>query len=105
MDPIESALREDFLSALFGGEEADEDPRELLGNGVKQGGIEITDPRKLANWGHETSVKACEVLIELLVGAADLNYIGYWSCVRKGSNRASNARERERSQLHWHSGR
>ena len=34
MEPIESDLRKDFFPALFGGEEVDDDLRDILGHGL-----------------------------------------------------------------------
>ena len=45
--------------------------------------------------GHATSVEACEVLVEPLLGRADLNYMGHQSCVKKDRIGERKARERE----------
>ena len=55
---------------LFVGEEVDDNLRELLGHGVKRGRIGILDPRKSVERGYATSVEACEVLVESLLGGA-----------------------------------
>ena len=41
MGHIEDALREAFLSTLFGGEEISADPREILGHSMKRGVLGI----------------------------------------------------------------
>ena len=97
MEPIESDPRKEFLPFLFGGEEVDDDPRELLGNGVKRGRVGIPYPRKLVEPVHETPEEACKMLVESLLGGADLNYAGHRSCARKASARVSKEREREES--------
>ena len=47
--------------------------REILGHGAKRGGIGIPDPRNSVEWGHATSVQACEDLVESLLGGSELN--------------------------------
>ena len=37
------------------------------------------------------SVDVCEVLVELLLGGYDLNYVGHSTCIWKASNRPSKA--------------
>ena len=64
MEPIESDPRKEFLPFLFGGEEVDDNPRELLGNGVKRGRVGIPYPRKLVEPVHETPEEACKMLVE-----------------------------------------
>ena len=51
----------------------DDDLREFIGYCVKQGGIAIPDPRKSEEWGHATSVEVCEMLVDSLLGRAELN--------------------------------
>ena len=68
METIELALREDFFTSIFGGEEVDDDLRDILEHGVKQSEIGIPDPRKSEERGHATSVEACEALVESLLG-------------------------------------
>ena len=92
MEPIELALRKDFLSTLFGGEEGDDDLRELLGHGVKRSGVVITDPRNSAEQGQMMSVEACEALVESLSGGTELNYTGNRSCVQKAITRTRKIR-------------
>ena len=46
---------------------------EILLYGVKRGGIGIPDPRNSVEWGHATSVQACEDLVESLLGGSELN--------------------------------
>ena len=54
---------------------------------MKLGGIVILDPSKSEERGHATSVEACEVLVESLLGGSNLNYVGHWSCIRKAGAR------------------
>ena len=44
MDPIEEALREKLITALFGGEEINTNFRKILGHSIKHGGLGIPDP-------------------------------------------------------------
>ena len=53
--PVDYALIEAFLPAMFGGEEVSADLREILGHSVKTGGLGIPDPRMLAERAHNTS--------------------------------------------------
>ena len=73
MDPIEDSLREALFPALFGGEEVSNNLRDILGHSVKHGGLDITDPRLLAECAHNTSNAAREVLVDSLLGGTKIN--------------------------------
>ena len=60
MGPIEDALREDFLPALFGGEEVSANLREILDHSVKRGGLCIPDPWLSEERVYNTSKAASE---------------------------------------------
>ena len=69
MVPIEEALRENFFSALFGGEDITADFRKILGHSVNHGGLGIPDPRLSAESAYNTSKEASRELVDsLLVG-------------------------------------
>ena len=53
--PVDYALIEALLPAMFGGEEVSADLREILGHSVKRSGLGIPDPRMLAERAHNTS--------------------------------------------------
>ena len=57
MEPIELAIRKEFLPALFGGEDMEYDLIEILGNAVERGGVIIPEPRKSAERDHVMSVE------------------------------------------------
>ena len=80
---------------LFGGEKVNDDPIDILGHGVKRCGVEITDPKNLAERGHATPVEACESLVKSCLGGYDLNYIGHQSCVSKTSTGERKDRDRK----------
>ena len=73
--PIGDALRDDFLPAIFGGEEVSADLREILGHSVKCGGLGIPNPRLSAERAYSTSKAASKVLIGSLLGGTNLNYV------------------------------
>ena len=50
----------------------DDDLRELLGHGMKRGGIGISDPGKSKDRGHATSVEAYEMIVKSILGGVDL---------------------------------
>ena len=75
VEMIESALKGGVFPTLSGGEELDDDLREVLGHGAKRCDIDIPDPWKSAEWGHATSVESFEALVESLLVGADLNYL------------------------------
>ena len=55
MDPIEEALREKFVPALFGGEEINANFRKILGHIANHGSLGIPEPRMSEESAHNTS--------------------------------------------------
>ena len=80
MGTIDDALREAFLTALSGREEISADLRKILGHSVKRGGLGIPYPWLSAECVYNTSKEASDVLIRLLLGGTDLNYIAHNGC-------------------------
>ena len=76
IEPIGRALRETFLSDLFGGEEAKNDTQETLGHRMKSGGIRILEPRRSAKRGHGTSTEICIEMVLSLIKGVGLNCVG-----------------------------
>ena len=83
MGPIEDALIEAILPALFGGEEVRAYLREILGHIVKRGGLGIPEPRLSSERAYNTPKAANEVLVGSLIVGTDLNYIARKGCVRR----------------------
>ena len=77
------ALREDFSTALLGGEYVNDYVRALLVHVVKRRGIGMPGPQKAVVRGHGTFEASCEALVEYLLKRNDLNYVEHCSCVRK----------------------
>ena len=75
MGPIEDALREDFLPALFGGEEVSANLREILGFSVKCGGLGIPYPWLSVERVYNSSNATSDVLVGSLLVGADLNFV------------------------------
>ena len=85
MGPKEDSLREAFFPLLFGGGRSSSTSRNL-GHSIKRGGLGIPDPRLLAEHAYNTSKASSEVLVGLLLGGTDLNYVAHKVCVRRASD-------------------
>ena len=81
MGPIEEALREKLLLALFMGEEINSNFQKILGHSVKHGGLVILDTRFLAESAYNTAKAASGELVESLLGGSALNYVGHRACI------------------------
>ena len=85
MGPIEDALREALLPALFRGEEVSAKLKEILGHSVKKRDLDIQNPRLLEECAYNTFKSAIEVLLGSRVGGTDLNYVARKGCVCRAS--------------------
>ena len=73
--PVEAAIREDFLPALFGGNRSIEitnDLRTLFGHSVKKGGLGLRNPSAVADGLFNASRAATSYLAECLVDGTEL---------------------------------
>ena len=82
MEPIDTALKEAFFTALFWGEDVEDGLRYVLRYGVKFSGLGIPAPRRKAARVYATSEARYEALVESLLNGSDLNYIGHSFCVK-----------------------
>ena len=85
MGPIEEALREKFIPALFGGEEINANFWQILGHSVNHGSLGIPDPRLSADSAYNNFKAASGGLVDTILGGSILNYVRHRSCVRKAS--------------------
>ena len=92
MGPIEEALREKFFPPLCRGEEINAKFWKILSHSVKYGGLGIPEPRFSADSAYNTSKVASGELVDFLLGASALNYIGHRACVRGESARVRKER-------------
>ena len=92
MGPIEEALKDKFLPALFGGEGINTNFRKILVHIVKHGGLDIPDPWLSAETAYNTSKAASREQVDSLLGGYALNYVGHRACVRKASLAARRAK-------------
>jgi len=90
--PVEKAIRERFLPALFRVDAIDDDFRFLLANGVKQAGIAIRNPVESAAALHASSVEATSVLVDNLLENGELDHNAHKACVRKAGKETREAR-------------
>ena len=90
MGPVEDALRNVFLPALFGRPNmpVSDDDRLLYTNSVKAGGLGIRDPYHEAMALNLTSKEASKVLVKALVEGTDLSLAGHRKAVKKASTTA-----------------
>ena len=93
MGPIEDSLRDAFFPALFGGEEASSNFRDILGHSVKHGGLGIPEYQMLAECANNTSNAAREVLVGSLLGGNNLNDIEHKSCMCRSGAEAQKQQE------------
>ena len=85
MGPIEEALREKFLPALFGGEEINANFRKILVHSIKHGGSGIPDHRQSEESVYNTSKADSGELVDSILGGSALNYVGHRACVLRAS--------------------
>ena len=94
MGPIEEALREICVPALFGGKEIDADFWEILVRSVKNGGLYIPDHQLSVDSEYNTSKVASGELVESILGGSAINYVGHMACIREESAGARKYRNR-----------
>jgi hypothetical protein len=94
LEPVETAIRELFIPALLGvpGAEVKDGLRTLLGNGVKQGGLNIRNPVEGAARTHQASVEAGETLVASLMAGGELDLELHQQTVRKAGATARKER-------------
>ena len=87
LGPVEEALRNVFIPALFGRPNMrvlDKDGL-MYTNSVKAGGLGIRDPCHEAMALNTTSKEASKVLVEALVEGTELSLAGHRKSVKKAS--------------------
>jgi len=94
LEPLEEAIREEFLPALLGVDktEIDDDMRNLIAHSVKNGGMAIPNPVEAAPLLYKSSVEASSVLVEALRSGGSLNQTAHRECVRQAGKSAKQAR-------------
>eukprot|EP00804_Cyclotella_cryptica_P004744 CCRYP_016226-RG/>CCRYP_016226-RG protein AED:0.29 eAED:0.29 QI:0/-1/0/1/-1/1/1/0/415 len=93
LEPVEEALRTQFIPALFGGQDPiSNELRLLIAQGVKQGGLAIRNPVREAERLHQTSTEATSLLVESLVSNSQLDNEAHLGCVRGAGNAGRKAR-------------
>eukprot|EP00804_Cyclotella_cryptica_P022225 CCRYP_020341-RA/>CCRYP_020341-RA protein AED:0.41 eAED:0.41 QI:0/0/0/0.66/0/0/3/0/301 len=81
LEPVEEALRTQFIPALFGGQDPiSNELRLLIAQGVEQERL------------HQTSTEATSLLVESLVSNSQLDNEAHLGCVRGGGNAGRKAR-------------
>ncbi len=96
LGPIESAICEKFIPALLQvSDPVNETFRQLLSQGVKNGGIAIRNPVTSAPPLHHSSVAACEMLIKALHNGGGLSAKDHRQCVKETGNGAHKVRMKE----------
>jgi len=87
LGPVEEALRDIFIPALFGRPtmKVTDDDRLLYTNSVKAGGLAIRDPCHEALSLNTTSKEASSVLVKALVEGTELSLAGHRASVKKAS--------------------
>ena len=94
--PVEEALMQEFIPALFGRRmEVTTNDRILYTNSVKAGGLDIRDPCHEAGSLNETSKAASKLLVTALVEGTDLSLVGHKKTVRAASTEARTAKKEE----------
>jgi len=81
-DPIEAAICDDFLPALFGIDHIDAEFRALLSHSVTTAGIGIRNPVEAAPAAFTASKIACELLVQAMVDGDDLDLNAHHKKVR-----------------------
>ena len=99
--PVEEAIRGEFLPALLGRQVVlDDDQRELMSLAAKHGGLGIRNPVEAAESLQKASAEASKVLVDALMGDADLDLVEHAKCVRWARTGAQGERrEREEAFL------
>eukprot|EP00804_Cyclotella_cryptica_P015633 CCRYP_003626-RA/>CCRYP_003626-RA protein AED:0.41 eAED:0.41 QI:0/0/0/0.66/0.5/0.33/3/0/308 len=93
LEPVEEALRTQFIPALFGGQGPISNELHLLiAQGIKQGGLAIRNPVREAERLHQTSTEATSLLVESLVPNSQLDNEAHLGCVRGAGNAGRKAR-------------
>jgi hypothetical protein len=97
LGPIETALREEFIPALFNRRNMtlSESDRRHSANRIKRGGLGIRDPRAEAPLLNEASLSASSDLVKALVDGTDLSLPGHTTTVRGASATARKTRGEE----------
>ena len=88
MVPIEEALRDTFVPAIFGEEDIDTGFRKIFSHSVNCGSLGIPDPRSSAYSAYNTYKASSKELIGSLLGGNALKYLGHRACVRRASTGA-----------------
>jgi len=94
LGPVEDAIHQHFIPALLEVEveEVSEEFRQLLLNGVKQGGMSVRNPTKGVARLHKSLSEASEVLVKSLMEGAVLDLVLHKQCVRKADAKARKER-------------
>ena len=79
--PIEEALREKLVLALFRGEDINAYFFQILGHSVNHDGLGIPYPRLSAESSYNTSKADSGELVDFLLGGSALNHIGHRACI------------------------
>ena len=96
LGPIENAICTKFIPALLQvSDPVDDKLRQLLSQGVKQGGLALRNPVTSAPLLHQSSKEACEVLVKALHENGELSADGHKACVREAGDRARKLRVKE----------
>eukprot|EP00804_Cyclotella_cryptica_P029868 CCRYP_010775-RA/>CCRYP_010775-RA protein AED:0.48 eAED:0.48 QI:0/-1/0/1/-1/1/1/0/152 len=80
LEPVEEALRTQFIPALFGGQDPISNELSAHCSRVKQGGLAIRNPRQRGKRLHQTSTEA-SLLVESLVSNSQLDNEAHLGCV------------------------
>ncbi len=99
--PVEEAIRGEFLPALLGRQVVlDDDQRVLMSLAAKHGGLGIRNPVVAAESLQKASEQASRVLVDALMGDAELDLVEHAKCVRWARTGAQGERrEREEAFL------
>ena len=101
LEPVEAAIRQEFIPALLAVEYdlVDDDFRQLLANGVKQCGLNIRIPSVGAARLHQSSSEASEILAKSLMEGGALDSVSHKQCVRQAG--AKTRKERVESEVEF----
>ena len=102
--PLEQVIREEFIPALLdvGSDYITHEFREELALSVKQGGLGIRNPTTTADTSYNTSLYACQYLVETMVNDEKLDIVRHTahmaeanaSCRRQRFDREANFQDR-----------
>ena len=102
MEPINRALRGDFLPSLFRGKKVKNEINEILGHSMNRGGFRKPELRRLAKESHGNSIYICRELVSSQLKGMDLNYVVHWACARKSITEVWEERyHEETAALYW----